>query len=360
MNLHILPDSKFSNSFYHNLLETRSESNNICIVRSNLAELKYVDARLPFAALYSNRFEQLVGDTEKYETVFIHQFYPLMYKWIAKHKFRNLQWIVWGTDLYNLPFIDYQFYGKATEKYLKSSVFRSDLLYLLKFYLTNRYFKKSAYQKVNEVLTWMQSEYEFACTHLPLKAGHRFFFYENDVPYHKLPRNIKPSEPKGKLRLLLGNSGTPTNNHIDAIRVLAQKKELDADIFIPLSYGDQNYIKFLKKNIPEYSHGKIHFIEQYMKFSDYADMLGSMDALIMNNIRPQGYGNVFMMMYLGKPIFMNAENLSVPDLRTLGFKVHTIEDLGHSSVKPVYSNADVIDSVFSHDRLLREYRDLFS
>src|SRR5687768_5247614 len=101
MNLHILPDSKFTEAFYLNLKEAKLLEKNVFVVRTNQKTLKYVKQNIRFASLYSAEFGRYIGDTEQYDKVFIHQLAPLMYRWIAKNPFRELCWMSWGTDLYN-------------------------------------------------------------------------------------------------------------------------------------------------------------------------------------------------------------------------------------------------------------------
>jgi hypothetical protein len=36
-----------------------------------------------------------------------------------------------------------------------------------------------------------------------------------------------------------------------------------------------------------------------MAFEEYLNFLAASDGLIMNTVRPQGYGNILMMMYVG-------------------------------------------------------------
>ena len=103
MNLHIVPDNTFINKFFDNLNEIGRGENNKLIVRTNEPKLNTVKHNLPFAPLYSRRFSSLVGNTARYEKVFIHYFSPLLYRWVALNKFQEVNWMVWGGDLYNLP-----------------------------------------------------------------------------------------------------------------------------------------------------------------------------------------------------------------------------------------------------------------
>ncbi len=98
------------------------------------------------------------------------------------------------------------------------------------------------------------------------------------------------------------------NNHVDALETI-RKLGRDVQLKIPVSYGDSHYISLLRKVCEERGYKNIVFVDQYMTSADYAQFLSEVDGLVMNTIRPQGYGNIFMMMAMGKPVFMNAKNI---------------------------------------------------
>jgi len=363
MNLHIVPDSKFVNAFCTNLRELNALSNNRVIVSSR-KNLKYVERDVPHAPLYSSKCESLCGDTLQYDAVYIHLFSPLMYRWVAQNSFKELNWIVWGVDLYNLPFIKFDFYEKLTrQQYSVTNRPLNEWLYLLKIWITNSRYRNQAYSKIDNVLTWMKTEYAFAKENIPsLRANHKFFFYENQSPYQKLDENPSPQTETNRSlpSIIVGNSGYPTNNHLDAIDYLT-RNNVNANLYLPVSYGDRRYIAFLKKKLSNYSNGSIEFIDKYMGFDDYLKFLRGADAFVMNSVRPQGYGNVLMMLYLGKAIFMNERNISLPDLRTNGIKINDWSEmnsiLGGNSLR---DNKEAVINLLSHQRLIDIYRDLFS
>lgn len=364
MNLHIVPDNVFINKFYENLKELNLAENNRIVVRTNNSKLKYLKHEFPFSPLYTPAFDTLTGDTGHYEKVFIHQFTPLLYRWVAKNRFRELNWMVWGSDLYNLPFVDAPLYETLTlRQYVKQKISLQGFLYRAKVYLLHHRHRKEAYRKVSNVLTWMDSEYDFARTHLPdLNAAHKFFFYENDIPYQALDELLvrgEPQPPKERPVYVLGNSATPELNHLDAVALL-EAQGLQADLCIPVSYGDEHYARFLKKNMPSYSGGELRFVDQYMRFDEYLQFINRADGLIMNNIRPQGYGNILMMMYLGKKIFLNEKNFSIPELQKSGLKWESIREVKVSGEQRYAQNKLAVSELLSHDSLLKRYRELFS
>jgi dTDP-N-acetylfucosamine:lipid II N-acetylfucosaminyltransferase len=364
MNLHIVPDNVFINNFYNNLQESGTVDNNKIIVRTPYTKLKSIRHNLPFGRLYSSEFSALTGDTASYKKVFIHQFTPLLYKWVAKNEFRELDWMVWGADLYNLPSVRLALYEPKTRSgYIWKKVSLQDLLYRTKVKLLHGRHEKTAYAKVNNVLTWMTSEYEFALRHLPtLRAQHQFFFYENQMPYQALDQIMLERKTPVRQKhpaYILGNSATSELNHLDALASMSESG-VQADLLVPVSYGDSAYARFLKKNVSFYKGGKIEFLDRYMNFKEYLELLYGSDGLIMNNIRPQGYGNIFMMMYLGKKIFLNEKNLSIPELARAGLTWQPVTRIGSNDELKWNQNKALVAKLLSHSVLLNKYRELFS
>lgn len=360
MNLHIAPDNTFVNTFYDNLREASLLENNRIVIRTNNQQLKAVKHDVGHAALYTSKFDSFVGDTYSYEKVFIHYFTPLLYRWVASRKFKEVNWMTWGGDVYNLPGLDRYCYEPLTiERYVKKNRSWQHFLYSLKVFVLHSAFEKKAYSKIANILTWMEEEYQFASRHLPVKANHKFFFYENQFPYSEL--DAITTQPKDRRRplLIIGNSGSPTNNHLDAVEFL-EKHRVEADLLIPVSYGDKHYISFLKRTL-RYGHGSVEFVDRYMEFHEYLQFLANSDGLVMNTIRPQGYGNILMMLYLGKPVFFNAKNVSLPDLTRYGIKWRPMEDVVNVSANSsLDSNKEAIVSLLSHKRLIEQYRQLFA
>jgi hypothetical protein len=245
------------------------------------------------------------------------------------------------------------------KKYIHRNVAIKDFLYRTKVALLHDAYREKAYGKVDHLLTWMKSEYDFAKRHLPVKATHQFFFYENDVPYQALDNMLKQNPPeKTKPTYILGNSSTAELNHLDAVASI-DAQGMSADLVVPISYGDSKYSRFLRKNLV-YTGGNLHFIDNYMDFEEYLQFLNRADGLIMNNIRPQGYGNIFIMMYLGKKIFLNPKNISIAELIKGGLSWLPVGEIGRKDAVNWLQNKSAVTRLLSHTTLLRIYRELFS
>lgn len=358
MNLHISAPSVFIDTFYKNLIKLNLAENNKIILRSDKPHTQFQSARLN-----SNAFNEIAGDTKQYKRVFIHQFSPLMYKWVAQNEFKELNWMIWGADLYNLPDLENQFYEPLTRKYVNMGWGTSDFLYKVKLALTQARYKKAAYKKVDHILTWMGGEFSFAKKVLPLpKADHQFFFYENPIPYQQLvqlkPTDSKKNDPEVPI-YIVGNSGSKANNHLDLF-VFLTHHSIKAKLIVPVSYGDKKYVDYLKKNVGLYTLGPIEFVENFMSFDEYVRLLQSADGLIMNTIRPQGYGNIFMMMSMGKPVYINERNISLLDLSYHEIPWKSLPDLAKAPAILDQSSKESIAKLLSHEKLESDYRELFS
>jgi dTDP-N-acetylfucosamine:lipid II N-acetylfucosaminyltransferase len=364
MNLHIVPDNVFINKFCDNLHELGILTNNRIVVRTNNKKLKFIQPNLPFARLYSSAFRGLIGKTAEYDKVFIHQFTPLLYRWVATHDFKELNWLVWGADLYNLPSVETALYEDLTfTKYIKKKISFHDFVYRSKVSLFHGRYRDAAYTKVKNLLTWMTSEYNFALRHLSaLRANHQFFFYENQLPYQDLDKIMIQEHGFKNQDLptyILGNSSTAELNHLDAVTWM-HCEGVRANLQVPVSYGDSRYTRFLKNNLSFYKGGEIKFLHRYMNIDEYLHFLYQSDGLIMNNIRPQGYGNIFMMMYLRKKVFLNEKNLSIPELNKRNLIWHPFKEMKEQTERNLQQNKSAVQALLSHEALLKVYKELFS
>ncbi|HEY0653326.1 MAG TPA: TDP-N-acetylfucosamine:lipid II N-acetylfucosaminyltransferase, partial [Chryseosolibacter sp.] len=108
-----------------------------------------------------------------------------------------------------------------------------------------------------------------------------------------------------------------------------------------------------------YKNGKIVFLDELMDFETYLRFLHSCDGLVMNHMRPQGYGNIFMMMYMNKPVLLNRKNISLPDLEAAGIRWMPIDEAANLKPGTSIANKSQIVEMLSHDKLITLYQNLF-
>lgn len=327
MNLHIFLDEKFADPFI-NKINSLSLKNNKFVINTEESVLRNVKSKVDYASIGTREFDNLVGKTSNYERVFFHYLNVGSYKWILTNSFKSLNWMVWGSDLYQLPFIRNEVMLPATMKLLLDNGLidlkrRESLVYRLKYKLST----PLVYSKIDGIYTWITPEYQFAVKNLPFILSppeHRYFRYPLNINWSKISEIVGPAKLlNSKMpRFLLGNSGAYTNNHLDA---LEQFKDSPFEFTVPLSYGPKGYISIVEQEMRNYPSATP--FTQFLPFADYIRFLNEHDGVILNTLRPQGVGNIWLGMVLGKAIFLNERNMLLPYLLSLGFQVFSIEAL---------------------------------
>ncbi len=156
--------------------------------------------------------------------------------------------------------------------------------------------------------------------------------------------------------ILLGNSSTKTNQHIDAINMLSKYKNENLAIYTPLSYGDEIYGKevadygisiFGKKFIP---------IFDFIPTKKYNILMKSIDIGIMNHNRQQAGGNIFSLLYLNKKVFINKSNTIYSHALRIGMTVYDIQLIKTLSYKD-FKKQDLIDYEYSRNYIRKYFSD---
>ncbi|MEH6307441.1 TDP-N-acetylfucosamine:lipid II N-acetylfucosaminyltransferase [Olivibacter sp. CPCC 100613] len=368
MNLHLIDDEKFFDPFVEKLEALDLLENNIFIVKE-CGPLKFIRRR----DLVHGRMcdKHLIGDTRKYGKVFIHCFTAEMYDWVLEHSFKELNWMIWGKELYSSDLVSYPLYEAHTKEIVKkisNHRFSLNLGYWRPKNVIRRVNLPRIFSKFDNVLTWIEPEYEYAIRNIKgLRAKHQEFAYMFEMDARVLRARFRHIQPFRKnvseLRCILGNSGVASNNHLDAIQ-----KTLDLplrEILIPISYGNEKYIGLLKESLQKkHTATNIKYLDSYVSFIEYIEIFDQYDVFISNSIRPVGMGNIWMALLMGKIVFMNRRNLVFPYLRAMGIEIFDIEMI--EKVDSIFKtidlkkNADLAAEFLSNKRINKMYLQLFS
>lgn len=247
----------------------------------------------------------------------------------------KIHWCTWGYDIYNAHF------GFRTEDFLSketlNAVDKKELSPNVMYKIKNKIFRKSvlgfysmvkgekhfyseiesALKKIDTVSCVLPDEFPY----IKKKLNHISF---RPYSYGKIESIIPnqligfKSEELGN-KIMIGNSASPTNNHLDVIKYLKNEFEL----IIPVSYGSQIYKESL---IKDYSHEKIEFLADYMPYDDYLSKMTEANTFIMNVFRQQGMGNLNVALYLGMRVYLNPKNFAFQFYKNLGIHVYSFPD----------------------------------
>jgi hypothetical protein len=161
--------------------------------------------------------------------------------------------------------------------------------------------------------------------------------------------------------VLLGNSATASNNHIEALDWLRSRAD-NARLIVPLSYGDAGYGQRVA------AHGRKQFGERldpltgWMALADYNERIRRCGFVVMNHRRQQAVGNVTSALYKGATVYLRRENPLFEFLAGLGVCLREIDDsagaLEALSSEERSRNREIIGAHYARARVLSAIRSL--
>lgn len=106
------------------------------------------------------------------------------------------------------------------------------------------------------------------------------------------------------VNVLLGHRGKSEGNHIEILQMLHKYDQSKLNIYVPLSYGDTEYIACVKSYIESKNYKNVYVIEDFMPYDEYSQLLANMDIGIFDGTTSYALGNVSLMLGMGKTIFL--------------------------------------------------------
>ena len=92
--------------------------------------------------------------------------------------------------------------------------------------------------------------------------------------------------------MLIGNSATPTNNHLDILRQVEPVNGSLRRVIIPLSYGDPLYADEVSARFEAAFGSRVQALREMMPVAEYYALLGEVDVMVLGHRRQQALGNL--------------------------------------------------------------------
>lgn len=309
MIVHIVLDEKFTDAAIRQF-EQAVPNNNCWIILGKPRQLSHVNSKnILFLTL--SMIIRLVR-SDQCEGVVFHSmdeaFIPILKK-IPVNK--NAIWIGWGFDYYGRLIKKLHPNGLLLEKtknlmhkkpfYLKIMPrLKTGAKVVLGRHLIN---SKSILDRVDYFSPVLDIEYDIVKQENPeFDAKYICWNYgsvEDDLYSDAAARS-------GGVNILLGNSATPENNHIEVLTALADCYEIGSrKIVVPLSYGDPWYAEKVVKFGERLFGGQFHPLVEFIERKKYFDILGECGHSFMNHLRQQALGNIASLLFNGSAVHMN-------------------------------------------------------
>ena len=354
MILHLITDDKFAD-YAINQFSLIDPSSLFVIVKysedEKIQNIQHID-KIIQVTFQSEKYDDLIKGLENYCAIVVHGlFYPWQEKIILSLSANvKIAWVCWGGEIYGRKQLLPHFLSKKTKQIYWQKQFKR--LLKSKTLLGNDYFADiSTFQKINYCLSDMQEEFQYVkeFTH----SNMQYFWYNyysigetlGDLQYEKIKGN----------NILIGNSCTLENNHLDAFKFLNELNIQNRKIIVPLSYGSDWLQKIvLKKGRKLF--GKLFTpLLAFMDRDEYNQLIGTCSIMIMPHLRPQAQGNIITGLWLGAKIYLSKNSLTYAYFKRIGTIVFSIED----DLKPGNKEAltALSDDMIEYNRtiMLREY-----
>ena len=376
--LHMMFDNFYTKTFIEFInTNFKSEEHKFLIIVNESIEIRYVSEVKHFENVeicYSNEkytgliFQSYINKAPK---VFIHYLTDYVCKLINDFdipKDCKLNWILWGADLYSC--IDRELYCKETKEFLKNNF--NDTFISSDYKKNSNYeYRKNAIKKMDTILTNCEGDYTILKENYETNSVRREFIYPNPIDFENLDKiasnNFGVEEKynfKGKYKqvIQIGNSGDPSNNHIDILYKLKEIKKQDFCIVCPLSYGNYKYIKSL------IAFGKELFGERFIPLTDflspnvYYKILQEVDIAIMNHRRQQGVGNILVLSYLNKNLFINNSNPFKAELTKLNIPTYDTDDLNRidlATINNIKNTKEIVKDYYDKNKCIKLWKEVF-
>ncbi len=334
MILHIMVYDKFIPSFIQFINENFQKEEHIYII---IGYSKYYGVLEHFENIYflnmpmnENDLLKILKLMKKSKKIFLHGLWieQMHYLLLRYPKlFQKVYWMMWGGDFY--------FPEKQTQA------------------------KKEVIKNIQHFVTYIKGDYELVQKWYDAQGEfHKCFMYPSNLYKEYLVQSKKHQS----INIQLGNSADPTNNHIEVLRSLEQYKSENINIFVPLSYGSQEYANEVIKIGKNIFDKKFISLREFMSFEKYFKFLSEIDIAIFAHNRQQAMGNIISLLGLGKKVYLRKDITPWKLFQEIGIEVFDIQNnfnLDFIDQNIQKNNREKIKEYFSKDNYLQQLQQLF-
>lgn len=357
--LHFVRDDKFVDGPL-DLFEQddRFCNKSVLVVKSPNYQYRLIKKTDRIVLLYNDKMIKNTLNSDAYDVVL---FYSLRanfwkyFKYIPQNKI--VIWWAWGFDLYEgiyglKPLIQMDFYKPETKKTLRvikdSFKLRLSKLYgffALPYYL---YLQKMVLSRIDYFQPVWKMEYDI------LKERFKYFrakeFYYNHS-YYNGDCDIEIHSAGGNI--IVGNSATPMNNHLDVLNKTINNKSEKQKILIPLNYGNPSYKDLIMRKIEMLNQVEcIIPLKEFLPAKEYWDLFNSCSYACYGVIRQQAGANIGYALEHGIKVFLYKDSIAYQHHKKGGFEVFAIEDIDKNSFTTPINNEQAQKNL---DAIRREY-----
>lgn len=127
--------------------------------------------------------------------------------------------------------------------------------------------------------------------------------------------------------ILVGESASPSNNHLEAFECLSALVGDKRRLLVPLSYGKADYAERIAQAGAERFGERFVALKQWLPIEEYNARLQNCGFVVMNHRRQKAVGTIGAALYKGAKVFLRPENPLFGFYAGLGIVIHSTEAL---------------------------------
>ncbi|MGC8770571.1 MAG: TDP-N-acetylfucosamine:lipid II N-acetylfucosaminyltransferase [Brevinematia bacterium] len=256
-------------------------------------------------------------------------FYSIFLMLLQPWLFKKCYWVMWGGDFY--------------------------------FPEEQPWWRKTAIRRIRHCVAFLENDFEIIKT---LYGGKNKKFYECFM----YPNSVKLSEAscyseknKNFVNLMIGNSATETNKHLEIFNLIKKYSNKNVKIFVPLSYGEESYKEFIIDKGKEIFGKNFIPITEYFDLDDYFNFIKKIDIAIFGSLRSQGLGNIISLLGMGKKVYLRRGTSQWKFFEKIKVKIFDIENIDLEPMKKedIFLNISNIKKYFSKENSVKNWKDIF-
>lgn len=290
--------------------------------------------------------------------VYFHNLSPKRYslfKYIGNHQ--KVVWWCWGFEIYSRlcllpPLVNIELYKPLTIKEVKKysrglKALLRYMYYVIKFPY-NKYIRNKVLRRIDYFSPVLPIEYSLMknSTYFrakPIMLGGPILGEDIAFTYTSFPQNI-----------LIGNSLTYTNNHLDIFSIVRDFHSVGQKYIIPINYGNaynNDHDAFKKKaDLPT---DNTIWIDTFLPYEKYLLIFRTVTHAIFGHMRQQAMGNIDLCLRSSVKIYLYKDSVIYKQLIEWGYIVYTIEnDLSEESLKTNLSKEIALYNYLLNRKLL--------
>lgn len=311
--------------------------------------------------------EDLFTTLNSYDLICIHFLNPQLYSILNSNKINTkILWIGWGGDYYWLinTHPEFNLYLPETTKFIHNSNWIVKLQPILKqLKKVKGRMKLPTINRVDYFAPVNKSEFDII---LKNHANFRPQFVDWNYGYITQDIiNYYASLKRSGNKVMIGNSSTPTNNHLDVFKELEHVLENES-LILPLNYGNKTYAKNLKLTLSKQYNLNLEYKDDLMSLEDFNQLLLECKSLIIGSSRQQAVGTIITALYIGVNVFLFKESLNYKYLNSLGLNFLSIEEMKENpelinrelNLDQIEKNRKIINEIWSLERNANTIKEL--